>query len=97
MPEGDHWHPRISRKKVFNMSFTQALPRRERSHNITDFLHTDRPAGIKTFYNTQIKDTNVREYSVEDRMQRKKKMDQYELRRTFFLEEKSRLEKSLYG
>ena len=25
VPEGDHWHPRTSRKKVFDISFTQNL------------------------------------------------------------------------
>ena len=28
MPKIDHWHPRESRKKTFDMSFSQAFPRR---------------------------------------------------------------------
>ena len=63
-PKGPNWHPRESKKKVFEMSFTEPHARRERGHNTPDFLHTDRTAGIRTFYNTKIREENVHEYSV---------------------------------
>lgn len=69
------------------MSFTQPHPRREKGHVTGNFLHTDRTAGIKTFYNTKIRENNVYEYSVEDRMQRKSRVDQGLLRKTFFSKE----------
>ena len=72
------------------MSFTEPFPRRERGHGQPDFIHTDRSAGIRTFYNHKIKDRNVKEYSVEDRMQTKKRVDQLVLRKTFFSKEGER-------
>lgn len=65
IPKIEHWHPRESHKKVFTMSFTNPHPRRERGHEIPIFPPTDRGvAGIRTFYNTKVRDDNVREYSV---------------------------------
>ena len=69
------------------MSFTEPHARREKGHNTPTFIHTDRTAGIRTFYNSKIREDNVHEYSVEDKMQRKHRIDQGVLRRTFFSKE----------
>lgn len=55
IPKIQHWHPRESRKKTFSMSFKEPHPRRERGHNNPQFIHTDRSAGIRTFYNTKVR------------------------------------------
>lgn len=76
------------------MSFTTPHARRERGHNVPEFPLTERGvAGIRTFYNTKVRESNVRDYSVEDRMQRKHRVDQLELRKTMFLREKGVREK----
>lgn len=54
-----------------------------------EFNQTERGvAGIRTFYNSRVREDNVREYSIEDRMQRKFRIDQAELRKTMFFRER---------
>ena len=84
--EGDHWHLRPSAKKVLDLQFSQALPRRERTHYQEPiFDRRDKLAGIRTFSNREWK--TGREYSLEDRMQRKTRIDQFVVRRNSFKDE----------
>lgn len=54
-----------------------------------EFNQTERGmAGIRTFYNSRVREDNAREYSIEDRMQRKFRIDQAELRKTMFFKER---------
>jgi hypothetical protein len=62
------------------------------AHIRQECVNTERSAGIRTFYNAPVRQRNIREYSLEDRMQRKVRVDQKELRRTFFLHEKNLFE-----
>lgn len=80
----EHWHLRPSNKKILDLQFSQPHPRRERSHfEEPIFQHHDKYAGIRTFYNTRLAD-GLTEYSVEDRMQRKVRIDQLSLRKNAF-------------
>jgi hypothetical protein len=80
----EHWHPRQSSKKVMELEFSQPHPRREKGHfKDPVFEHTDKFAGIRTFYNSRIKD-GQKEYLLEDRIQRKVRVDQLQLRRNAF-------------
>lgn len=82
--EMEHWHLRAPSKKIVDLQFSQAHPRRERSHfQQPVFQHEDKFAGIRTFYNTRLAD-GLTEYSVEDRMQRKVRADQLSLRKSAF-------------
>ena len=40
-------------------------------------------AGIRTFYNTRIKENNSYEYAVEDRMQRKQRVNLTSLKKAY--------------
>lgn len=83
----DHWHLRASSKRIVDLQFSQPHPRRERGHfpeassgKEVEF------AGIRTFYNTRLRE-GITEYSLEDRMQRKVRVDQLSLRKNAFKNE----------
>lgn len=55
--------------------FSNPHPRRERLHLSGELGGGSQFAGIRTFYNGRLKD-GIQEYSVEDRMQRKVRLEQ---------------------
>ena len=80
----EHWVPKPQSKKITDLQITQPHPRYEKGHfNEPVYEHGDKPAGIRTFYNTRLRD-GIKEYSVEDRMQRKERVNQYSLRKAAF-------------
>jgi hypothetical protein len=84
--EMDHWHLRPSNKRILELQFSQPHPRRERSHFPEASGRGQEFAGIKTFYNSRLRD-GITEYSLEDRMQRKVRTDQLSLRKSAFRDE----------
>jgi hypothetical protein len=97
--EMDHWHLRPSNKRILDLQFSQPHARRERGHfpvnNSTSSQEADF-AGIRTFYNTRLRD-GVKEYSLEDRIQRKVRVDQLSLRKNAFQNESFSMSVSLKG
>lgn len=82
VPEIDHWHLRESKIRTMEFRPTQNPERREMKHNISMKPAEPKLESIRTFYHSNA--NTEREYGVEDRMQRKVRIDQLELRRSYF-------------
>ena len=67
------------------MHHTIPHPRRERAHLPIELISTDRTAGIRTFYNMKIREDNKEEFSIDDKIQRKQKVNLSELRKTYYI------------
>lgn len=69
---------------MVDTDLTQPHPRYERSHYKEPvYEHDDKSFGVRTFYNGRMRD-GMKEYSLEDRMQRKVRVNQHSLRKSAF-------------
>lgn len=84
VPPIQHWHLRESSIRTMDFKPSPRPPRAEQRHGIEvarnpESLH---PQSLRTFYFANAK--TDREFGVEDRMQRKGRIDQVSLRKSFY-------------